>query len=398
MKYLRRGNKDLMKELNRSLVLHSIRTHEQISRTDISHLTHLGMSTVSSIVDELLRDGFIYETGEGSSSGGRKPILLKFNGNSGYIVGVKVEPLCLRLCLSNLDAKIFERRDCELDESCTEADLLQILSTQIADLLNATNAHPLQGIGITAPGLVDKRSLRIAYSPILKWKNIDFAPIQTQFQVPVFLENDANAFALAEKWIGAGDQINSFIGVTIGKGIGAGIILNNELFVGENGGAGELGHTVIQREGELCYCGQRGCLEMYASDQFVLKEAKRILSFGSSSALQTFENLTVNDISTAAAAGDYASQQILINQGTNIGIGLRNLVNLLNPKAIILGGEGFREDPYLLSGIKQELSMNFFHRMDKLLILTSQLKNDAWLIGACSLVVNDLFKPPIYRT
>jgi N-acetylglucosamine repressor len=398
MNLFRKGNKELIKELNRSLVIDVVRMKRNISRTDIAKETGLGLSTITNIIEELMKETLVSEIGTGDSHGGRKPVLLKFNGDYGVVVGMKIEQQQVKMCLSNLEGKILHKH--QFTYTLEEANSLATVIIEQLDSFMKRNecATKLVGIGIATPGLVDQESNAVVYSPILKVDHGDLKPIGRHFDVPLIIDNDANVFALAEKWIGLGREYRNFIGITVGAGVGAGIVIDNMLFRGAFGGAGELGHITIYQGDRLCYCGQRGCLELYASDAYLVNEALRIVSIGVPTLLKSFTPITPESIVMAAQSGDIYAQELLVKQGENLALGIKNMVHLFNPEAVILGGEGLRESNFLLKGIQKELAVHFFVKHPrKLQFQISQLGEDVWLIGACALVVSHLFKVPIYK-
>jgi predicted NBD/HSP70 family sugar kinase len=398
MNLFRKGNKELIKELNRSLVIDMVRLKGNISRTEIAKETGLGLSTITNIIDELIKENLVSEIGTGDSHGGRKPVLLKFNGDFGVVAGMKIEPQQVKMCLSNLEGKILHKH--QFSYTHNEANrLAKVIIDELDSFMKQNEcATKLVGIGIATPGLVDRESNEVIYSPILKVEHGDLKPIGQHFDVPLMIDNDANVFALAEKWIGQGRDYRNFIGVTVGAGVGAGIVIDNMLFRGDFGGAGELGHITIYQGDRHCYCGQRGCLELYASDAYLVNEAERMVSIGVPTVLASFTPITPESIVIAAQSGDTYAQELLVKQGENLALGIKNMVHLFNPEAIILGGEGLREGEFLLKGIQKELAVHFFVKHPrKLQFQTSQLGGDVWLIGACALVVSHLFRVPIYN-
>ncbi|GGM38718.1 xylose repressor protein [Paraliobacillus quinghaiensis] len=396
---LRKGNRDLIKEINRSLVIEQVRSIGQISRTDLAKKTGLGLSTITNIVEGLIKERIIYEVGSGFSNGGRRPVFLKFNEEAGAVIGVKVEPKKVIFALTDLDIKIILKSEIPLDPEVSNEQLLKLIIREIEALkAHLRTEQHLYGIGIAISGLVDRSKNTLKYSPILNWENYDFSPLESYFKIPVFVDNDANVFTLAHMWSGKWKEYNHFIGVTFGVGTGAGIVVNKELYRGSFGGSGEFGHIVIQREGTLCYCGQRGCLEMYASDDYLIQETKNLVQLGLSEKFKSSESITIQDIYVAAQQGDKNVQQLLVKQGENLGIGLKSIVNLLNPEAIIIGGEGTKGMPHVGIGIKKEIAFNFFSKHEqKLNVHMSDLGDDVWLVGACALVLDDKFKAPIYQ-
>lgn len=399
MDHFRRGNKELIKELNRALVIDQIRANQPISRTDIARNTDLGLSTITYIVEELQKEDLVMEIGTGASIGGRKPVLLKFNEESGFVVGIKLEKKQIVVSVANLGASVLKKTHVPFSPEWTGEKMISLLIREIENLIKSfVPARRFFGIGIATSGLVDCEKKLLLHSPILPWENLDFSPVGNHFDVPLLIDNDANAFALAHIWTGKVKEFTHFVGVTVGTGVGAGIVINKELYRGAFGGAGELGHTIIQPEGSPCHCGQRGCLEMYAGDEYLVSEGQRLASLGLDTRLKEVNPITPEAIYQLAEEGDVYAREILLKQGEFLGIGLKNVVNLFNPGAIILGGEGLRGGEYLIKGIQREITTHFFakHRQ-QLHILLSDLGDDVWLIGASALVLNELFKAPIYR-
>ncbi|MFC5464133.1 ROK family protein [Lederbergia graminis] len=393
-KQLRKGNKDLIKELNRSLVINQIRLNGPISRTTLAKNTNLGLSTITNIVDSLISESYVNEVGAGSSNGGRKPILLKFNENIGSVIGIKIEPKQIIMAIADFNAKIMRKISFDLEGNITKKAMLSKIIDKMESLLSTLDKEQkLNGIGIAISGIVNPSKKILDYSPILNWKDIDFQPLEKHFNVPVLIDNDANVFSLAHLWDGVGKVYNHYIGVTFGVGIGAGIVINRTLFRGNYGGAGEFGHMIIERNGKRCYCGQNGCLEMYTSDQYLIQEAADLHL-----ANTDVDSINIDTLYVAAENGNKDIQQLLIKQGKNLGVGLKSVINFLNPEAIILGGEGLRGMPYVKDGILQEVENNFFSGYEKKInVHISDLGDDVWLIGACALVLEEIFTSPIYK-
>jgi predicted NBD/HSP70 family sugar kinase len=210
----------------------------------------------------------------------------------------------------------------------------------------------------------------------------------------VYVDNDVNTLAFAEKWFGAGRGIDNFLVVTVGRGIGLGIVSNGQFNHGARGGAGEIGHTVIQPGGELCACGKRGCLEMYASEPALLRQAAKAFEQSQLSSLPK----TPEELIALAASGEKAAQEIFSRAGELFGQSIANLVNIFNPQRVLINGEGVRAgnwlfdpmrsaiDEHTMPGLRQDVS-----------ILVEPLGDDAWARGAASLVLHELFESPIKR-
>lgn len=391
-------NRDSMKALNRMLVIDQIRKAKQITRSQISQRTGLSMSSLTTIVNSLIHEELVYEVGETKSRGGRRPVLLRFNADYGYVVGIKIAPSRLHICRSNLEAEIVRQEVIEITSSCSNERINELLIEGIKKVKDDCPPDQLFcGIGIATSGLIDGETKTVVYSPIVGWNNYSFNYLAEEFNVPVLVDNDANVFALGHIWSHQGSHYPNFIGVLVGDGVGAGIVINGHLYRGEFGGAGELGHTIFQQEGTPCYCGQRGCLEMYASDAFTVSEGERLVAMQLPTMLNQLEKITPSAVFQAAKAGDRYAQEILVKQGENLGIGIRSVVNFINPGAIILGGEALEGKEYIVEGLRRQLRTHFFAKHKQELSLHICEKGiDAVLMGACALVAYDLFKVPIY--
>lgn len=389
-----------MREFNRVLVIQHIRSAKMISRSDISKQTGLSMSSLTTIISNLIDEGLVHEVCESTSRGGRRPIMLQFNGDYGYVVGIKIEVEGIYFSLSNLEADIEKKLFMKYPtQSFSNEQINQLLVKGITEVIKGCPADKkFVGIGIATSGLIDQENLLVIGSPIVGWTDYSFQGIAKIFKVPIHVENDANAFSFGNIWDFKGPKSRNFIGVLIGAGVGAGIVLDGRLYRGEDGGAGEIGHIVIQHEGTACYCGQRGCLEMYASYAFVVSEAKRMLAMHRPTALRELSSITPEGVWQAAKAGDLCSKEILFKQGENLGIGIRNIVNLMNPGAIVLGIETSGLEEYLLPGLEAQISTHFFakHNHELEFKIRSNCV-DVVLTGVSAAVISDLFRIPIYR-
>ena len=402
LEYLRRGNKALIKDINRALVLYQLRHHGPLSRTEIAAGTKLGLSTLTKITDDLIAEGMIKEIGEGDSNGGRRPIYLEFNYSYGHVLGVKIEKDRIIIALTDLRPEILEKLTIDYPPGASADRVIKDLSRGIFTLMdqNKSLTGNWLGIGIAVSGLVDKKTGRLLFSTLLGWEEVPFRQIlQEQFAVPVFIDNDVNAYTLAELANGCGKEVGNFILVSTGVGTGAGLVLDGKLFRGEFGGAGEIGHMVIYGDGNPCYCGRRGCLEAHAGEKFIINEAKRLVIQEKDSPLYEKRSaLTYADVLEAAQTGDYCARQAFFAAGRNLGIGLVNLINIMNPARIVLAGEGLAAQEFLLPGIRDVLGKNFFAKYQKTFdLIISTLGDDAWEKGAALLVINEHFREPIYR-
>lgn len=397
---LRIGNKELIKDINRSLVINEIRMNGPISRTDISKNLNLGLSTVTNIVEELENQNLVHEVGEADSTGGRKPILLEFNYNYGYIIGIKIEENNLIFALTNLKSEIIEKRVVPFKKGTNSNTVLNMVVENIEKLITKIPYNKnLMGIGVAVSGLVDQQKGKLIYSGMLNWSNVEIGNIvENKFNVPVYVDNDVNAYTLAELWYGHGRELNNFIVVTYGSGIGSGIVINKKLYTGDFGGAGEIGHMVLVAEGRKCECGQRGCLEAYASENFIVDYIRDNIKMYSESKIDLTEDLSIEKVYEYAKEGDMLAIDVLRLSAKYLGYGLLSVINLLNPSTIILAGEGMIAKDIILPVINDIVKNNFFKMHEKKVqIKVSELGDEGWVIGASTLAISKLFEIPLYE-
>ena len=390
------GNRELIRAINRSTILNSIKTHGAIPRAEIARITGLSPATVTGITAELIQDNLVFEKESGDSSGGRPPIMLAINPNGDCVVGIKVMEDHALGALTDLEASLLGKQSYPLTDTSPEG-ISRSLSELVAELLKMSeNPVPnLMGVGVGLAGIVEAGQGLVRQSPFFGWNDVPLREmIQSRVNVPVYVDNDVNTLAFAEKWFGAGRGVDNFLVVTVGRGIGLGIVSNGQFNHGARGGAGEIGHTVSQPGGEICACGKRGCLEMYASEPALLRQAAKAYEQGQLSSLPN----TPEELIALAASGEKAAQEIFARAGELLGQSIANLVNIFNPQRVLINGEGVRAgnwlfdpmraaiDEHTMPGLRQDVS-----------ILVEPLGDDAWARGAASLVLHELFESPIKR-
>lgn len=407
MDNIRRGNKQLIKELNRALVINTILNYGPVSRTRISEITDLGLSTVSNIVADLIKKELIYETGEEESSGGRRAILLEFNCNDRFVLGIKIGLDGIIVGLVNMKSKILDQYFIACPIKSNEEMVLGILINAMRDLINKNHikTEKIIGCGIGVSGLVNQKEGILVFSKILGWKKIRLKEfLEKEFNFPIFVDKDVNVLTLAEKRFGAGKKINNFICITIGKGVGAGIVIKGEIYHGSYGGAGDFGHIIIDKDGPLCYCGKRGCLETFTSDQFIINKAKEALSNQQDTMIKDFikkrkdlDSISADTVLKAAQKGDIVSKNIFQEVGKNLAMGIVNLISLFDPELIVIGGEGANAGELIFSTMRKVIRDNFPFN-EEINIVPLQPGEKGWIIGAAELVLSEVFKTPIFKS
>ncbi len=401
MSQLRKGNRALIKDMNRSLVINTIRKFGPISRTDISNRTGLGLSTITKIIDELSHHELVFETGAATSTGGRRPILLEFNHQSGHAIGVKIMKDHLVIALTDLDSTILDSLEVSFQDKEDVPHIIDLIISNTQKLLTKQNLTQdnLEGLGIAVSGLIDSQKGTVVRSSLLNWEDVDLCnPIQQALDTPVFIDNDVNAYTYAEIEKGYGTSHENFICLSIGDGIGASIVINRKLYSGEFGGAGEFGHTVVHMDGRPCHCGQNGCLEMYASNKALEYEMADLVDQFPDTILNQ-ESIQFDLALEAAIKGDPLAKKLFEQLGDYLGVGLVNAINSFNPGTLVLIGEGMVAQDFILPKALERAQKNFFHFANcDTNIVASSLGNDAWVKGAALLAIDQLFQPPIYET
>lgn len=253
---------------------------------------------------------------------------------------------------------------------------------------NRSSDFPITAAGVGCAGLVDSQEGQLYYSPNMPgWENVPLAgTFSDVLNVPVTIENDVNCAAYAEYRHGAGRGTRYFICMTLGTGVGGGIVLDGELFRGCHGFAGEIGHTVILVDGPPCTCGCRGCLEALIGARAIVERAEKMLRTFGDSVLNERGNFTVEDISHAAADGDGLSVAVFRETGRYLGIGICNLAHLFNPEVIAIGGGVSRAGEFILGPARETLvSCAMNERVAQVRIVPAELGNRASFLGAALL-------------
>ena len=312
------------KQHNRDLVLRTIFANESISRAEVARVTNLTRTTVSDVVNGLLEEGLVQEVGRGESIGGKTPILISVVADARYLIGLNLAQDKFIGAILNLRGEIKEMVEVPVvdEDGKTALDLVY----QIIDQLMKKKIKPIVGIGVGTPGLVNTREGVVVNAVNLEWQNLPLGQLlEKKYKVPVSILNDSQATAIGE-YVYGGDHSSddNLIVVNVKHGIGAGIFVNGRLFQGDGGGAGEIGHVVVQEGGELCRCGKYGCLETVSSARAVLGNLKV---------------KTLDQAQSAFESGDAKAQEVVLKAARYLGASLANLIGTLNIQKIVLTGD-----------------------------------------------------------
>ena len=383
-------------------IIRALRRQGRISRSEISSITGWSKAKASHEIRGLVDKGYLVEIGEGASQGGRKPRLLRINNQLGYVAGIDMGATSLDIALADVTGSILQRCTEATDVKLPPESVLGRCSELLLELIRAQGGTPDQmlGIGVGVPGPVDfARGVLVAPPLMPEWENF---PIRDLFKKTfssafVVVDNDVNIMALGEQRVGDGAGIDHFIFVKIGTGIGAGIISNGKLHRGSDGCAGDIGHICVDKEGPLCACGNKGCLEAMAAGPAIAAKALDAARNGSSPILSQMRDsnggiLRPEDVNAACREGDQAALDIIRESGQMIGDVLATLVNFFNPSHIFVGGGVTSFGNHLLVAIRRAV----LHRSlplatTHLSIKFSRVGSNVGVMGAISLALDYLF-------
>ena len=375
-----------LRESNREKVVKALQTLGVASRADIARWTGLSRSTVSSIVGDLHDEGLVGDRQDGgreASGSGRPPALIALDPAAGFALGIDFGKRHLAVALADLSHEVLGEQRVEMTDDYEAGEgMLRAadLVDRLLDDLDADRGRVI-GVGMGIPGPVH-RTGPVGSSAILPgWSGTSPAERMADLlELPVRVGNDANLGALAESTWGAGRGSASVVYLKLATGIGAGIVIAGRLFEGAGGTAGEIGHTTINETGDICRCGNRGCLETYAGAAAIASLLSR--SFG--------EQLDPEDVLSRAAEGDPGCRRALADAGRHIGVAVANLCNLVNPERIVVGGSMGRAGALLLDPLRESVTLRAIPSAgEDVRIVPGELGERAELLGAVALVLQE---------
>lgn len=394
----------LVRKLNTSLIMDCLRTYGPISRAGLSTATGLNRSTVSSIINALLEKSLVREIGlQSSARTGRPGMLLELNPDGGCAVGVEIGVDFVSAVLTDFVARILWRKRVPSSPEETQEVIIGRSEGIVQEALTIGKERglPPLGIGLGVPGLVDIQQGTLVFAPNLRWYDVPLRQMWAQrFNLPVFVENEANAAALGEYYFGNARGVQNLIYLSAGFGLGGGIIIKGKLFRGSNGYAGEVGHMTVDPDGELCGCGKRGCWETLVGPRAIVRRVKTALERGEDSLIlplaeNDLSRINVETVVQAAQAGDHVARTALEDVGIYLGIGISNLVNAFNPEMVVLGGVLSLASPFLLPAIEETVRKYALPQPLKALTITTSAHGvDACVMGAIALVLDEILREP----
>jgi predicted NBD/HSP70 family sugar kinase len=381
------------KEHNRDLVLKTIFEADAISRAEIARLTRLTRPTVSDVVTMLLTEGLVEEVGIGASIGGKSPILLSLVKDSRYMISLNLAHDQFSGGVVNLRGEIKGRMN--LPVSGRDGEQALGLVYEILDRLFEMDWQPMIGIGVGTPGLVNTREGIVINAVNLDWQNLPLAQLlHDRYRLPVHILNDSQAAAIGEYVYGGGYSADeNLVVINVRQGIGAGILINGRLFQGDGGGAGEIGHVVVQENGLICRCGKHGCLETIASARGVVERAKILANdFPSSAIAKNPAKITFESLQNAFMVGDPLAHKVVKDAGHYLGAAIASLISTLNIQKFILIGDMTQFGQPWLEAICEKMSQGTLSKLaEGTSIEIGKLDSQDTILGASALLLLDSY-------
>jgi predicted NBD/HSP70 family sugar kinase len=379
------GSLSSLREFNRLRIVDFLRVNGTASRAELSRRTGLSRSTVSTLVSDLQRRGLVVER-EGQFAGegqpGRPAALLALDPSAGAAVGIDFNHDKVRVAVSDLSRTVLAQRTAAFDVDHDAAGAIRLAAEQAEGVLAEAGVEPdrVLGAGVALAGPIDHKRGAVHKSSVLPgWADVDAArELEDLLDTPAYVDNDANLGALAEVTLGAGRNARFAAYVSISSGIGAGVIVDGRPYRGHRGTAGEIGHVVVDAQGPICRCGNRGCLETYASSQALLRLVRPSRE----------DELSVHEVIELAKDGDAGCRRAIADVGQAVGGVVAGLVNLFSPEMVVIGGELGEAGDLLLDSLREAVRRDALPAAaGELKIVAGELGERANLLGALALVL-----------
>jgi len=388
-----------MRIANISLVLDTIRRMGPISRYDISKITKLSPSAVSSIVENLISVGIIKESPAQVTKVGRRPIELTLNEVGYYPIGIEIEKDKITGILMALSGRVLRKESIVLYNNDVDMVLNGVVNIY-RSLIDGVNKEDIIGVGLAVPGTINRKEGVCLFSPNLGWRNVKIKEYLSKYieGVPIFIEHIVKAVTYGELWYGAGIGKDNLICVRVGSGVSAGLVLDGKIYRGPDDRAGEFGHTIIEKNGNKCKCGSYGCLESYVSTQVLYEkilEGIRKNAYTKVNLENKSRDEILDEIIEAGKSGDRFVLNIFEELGTYLGIGIANLINILNPEIVIIAGGLSKAEELLLDPVKRVVNLHAFPPIPE--IITTKLGGLTGPIGAAAEVIEETLLKKIFE-
>lgn len=387
------GSFSRMKSINITLVLNKIREHGSISRVQIAKETGLTAATVTNLTSELIASKIIIESDTGCSTGGRKPIMLKFNTKDYGICSAYISPNRVEFAVSNFEADIIYYNSMPITKGVSAEACIDFIENEYTGYFQNSD-RTVVGLGIGLHGIVDTVSGASVFAPNLGWSNVAIGDmLRERLNVPVFADNDVRLMTIGEMWYGIAKNVSELVFVYISSGIGGAIVINGNLYNGFKNGSGEIGHCTIDTDGELCTCGNRGCVQTKANRQAMLDAMKSYLAKEPS--VLTIQSDCEDIVKACIYDKDSVAAKVMEDESKYLGITVNNLINTFNPRMVVVNSDIKEFDKAIMPGLIAESGrrkMKFFDSNSE--IKYSNLGEMAVLKGGIAMVLKNICENP----
>lgn len=385
---LPRASRSLLRDINVSLLIELVRQAGSISRADLARQSQLSAPTVSAIIDQLMKRGIVVETTTAPSSGGRPPVLLTVDPKAGYVVGIKLRGDGLTTVVCDLDAQVVASAEHYVPLVGDPVAAIVAIEQETRRVIRDAAVSPSKvlGVGIGLSGVIETSGGICKFSHLLQWHDVELAePLRQRLGLPVWVENDVNTLAVAEKWAGDALTASDFVTLSVGRGIGLGIVVNRSLYRGAHGASGEFGHMIVEPGGPRCECGRFGCLEAMVGEGALRRRIGERKGY----------DVSRDELQLLVEMGDSSALEVVDSAGRKLGMAVANVVTLLNPELLIICGEGTSLgapfiDP-IVTAVREQTFADLGLDLD---IKVQSWGDEAWAVGAATLVLRESFNLP----
>ncbi len=365
-------------DVNRSAVLAHLGAHGPASRADLARALNVSPALMTSLTKDLIADGLLQELDHSRSQGGRPARMLGLVSSAGRAIGVKVVADHVTFVEVGIDGTV--RRSARVSFDAFRATFLADLTGLLRQFIADGTREPLLGIGVCVPGSVDRQDNGVVDAVLMGWRQVPIGPtLRREFSLPVLVENNVNALAVAERLYGLGRRYENFLVVTIGTGVGAGIVVDGFVLRGSSGGAGEIGHIPMVTQGPQCTCGNVGCLEALIGEVALVHLARSRKVIGPRSGIAALQ--------AKADGGDPGAEGVFREAGEQLGRALAGVVNVLDPEIVIILGEGTVAWKHWATGFEPSLRSSLMHSRRGVAVAVETWQDESWAQGAAAIVL-----------
>lgn len=377
------------RENKKALIVSMIRKQAKILRFDISKLTNLSPAGVGIIIDEMAKQGILKQRDKNIKFSKRKGVLLELNPDYGYSVGVEFNAETISSSVLDFTGKEVISLNMQVDKENDKFTIVKKIKEIIHQSIEGSKVpfNKVFGIGIGVPGfLYIEKGISVFYGPIPEWKDVPLKDmLSVEFSCPIYFEKNLSTIALGEKWFGSAKEFDDFVCMVIrGTGVGMGIIADGKIFRGSNENAGEFGHIIVDRSGPKCICGNRGCVEEFASNSAIVRNFQKLNP--------DLKELTIEKIIDLALSDNENAVEVLREGASALGIAIGMVVNIISPKNIIILGKLSKVSNLILPVIEQTINHKaFLYPKDKsnINIIFSEIKENIGALGAAMIVLEN---------